>query len=302
MSSKISSTALPLVESHHGHEPISFNPFAKVRRVAQQALLSDAFFARSSGGLTAAYFAVEMAKMPLGVDRVLDAIHAYFHQNGPSILETIRSFSSDIDHITAPLERICEELTDMVTKDPEGYRKKRELLQLLLPVIRRLILISKTSHTQLLRMTAMGFDQASQGFQDLLSVITFARLKDMELLQTQITLLQAQENFELAIAIELYSLQIEEEAKKFDQLLQVIQVLDEEEEEKKLEQSRLEKQAKKEKTALRQLDEERQKAVDQHLQQMQGLVVEHKGLTHKIDSNRRQQILDALQERVPSKK
>jgi hypothetical protein len=122
------------------------------------------------------------------------------------------------------------------------------------------------------------------------------------LLQTQITLLQAQEDFELKIAIGLYSLQIEEEAKKFDQLLQVIQVMDEEEEEQKYEQSRLEKQAKKERGELLQLEEGRQKLVDQHLQRMHGLVVEHKSITHKIDPTRRQQILEALQESIPSKR
>jgi hypothetical protein len=301
VSSKIPSP-LPLVDAHAGQEPIPFNPFAKVRRVAQKALLSEAFFARSSGGLTAASFALEMAKMPVGVDRVLEAIYAYFHQNGPSILENIRSFSSDIEQITAPLERICGELAEMMTKDPEGYRKKRDILKQLLPVVRRLLLISRITHTQILRMTALGFDQALEGVQDLLFVVAFARLKDIELLQTQVTLLHAQEDFELKIAIELYSLQIEEEAKKFNQLLRLTSILDEQEEEQKYEQSRLEKQEKKERDELLQLDEVRQKLVDQHLQRMHGLVVEHKSITHKIDSTRRQQILEALQESIPSKR
>jgi hypothetical protein len=121
-------------------------------------------------------------------------------------------------------------------------------------------------------MTALGFDQVLEGVQDLLFVVAFARLKDIKLLQTQVTLLQAQEDFELKIAIELYSLQIEEEAKKFDQLLRLTSILDEQDEEQKYEQSRLEKQAKKERGELLQLDEGRQKLVDQHLQRMHGLV------------------------------
>jgi flagellar motor component MotA len=301
MSSGISPSSHPASAAGSGQELLPFHPSLKVREVAQKALLSDAFFAHSTGGLTAAFLAVEMAKMPQGMDRMLHAIHEYFHENSPSILENLRSYSENIDRILTKLDRVCEDLSTSLASGRDGYREQKKSLERMIPIIRRMISVSQTSYMQVLHMTGIGFGLQLQGYQEVLSVMAFARLKDLDLLETHLTQLQAEENYELTIAVNLYTLQIEEEGKKFDQLLKVLHVLDQEQEEKELRRLSIERQAKKEKAALCQLDERRQKAVDSYVEKMGKLIIEHEGLTHKIDAPHREQILKALHERASSR-
>lgn len=302
MSSKISYSSQLQLSSDFALESISKqDKSCKVQEVANGLLSSRAFFAHSEVGLRGASLAIELTKMPDGITPIIHAIHEHFHHFATPILENLNSFSENIDKITKPLENLCEDLALCIQSDLEVYQEKKKFLFLMIPITRRLIELVQKSALQVLKLQSISFNQGFEGFEEILSVIAFARLQEIDVLNEQIQILHSQENHELQMIVDIYSLKLEEEAQKFDQLLKLCHVLDEEKADMTFRKNKLQVQQRKEKADLQHLNQISQKEVQDFLEKMGGLMIEHESIRHKIDVTKRQNILKALHERVQIK-
>jgi hypothetical protein len=302
MSSEISHSSKAQLSSDFLLESISKqDKKCKVQEVAKDLLSSQAFFAHSEIGLRGACFAIELAKMPEGITSIIHAIHEHFHHFAEPILENLHSFSENIDKILKPLESICEDLALCIESDLEVYQEKKKSLFKMIPLTRRLIELTKKSQQQVLKLQSISFNQGFEGFDEILSVVAFARVQEIDVLNKQIQILRSQENLELQMIVDVYSLKLEEEAQRFDQLLKLCHLLDEEKADVIFRKTKLKIQQRKENEDLHHLSQISQKEVREFLEKMGGVMIEHESIRHKIDVTKRQNILEALHERVQPK-
>ena len=302
MSSKISPRSQLHLTSDSVSDSISEqNKSCKVQEVTKSLLSSHAFFTHSQAGLRGASFAIEAAKMPEGITSIIHAIHEHFHHFTTPILDNLKSFSENVDKITKPLETLCEELALCFQSDVQGYQEKKKSLLRMIPLTRRLIELTKKSALQVLKFQSITFNQGFEGFEEILSVIAFARMKEIEVLNEQIQILNSQENHELQMIVDIYSLKLEEETQKFDQLLKICLVLEEEKEDTAFRKNKLQAQHRKEQDDWQHLSQICQKEAHDFLKKMGGLMIEHQSARHKIDVTARKNILRALNERLQLK-
>ena len=266
----------------------------QVSMIAQSTLLSMSAFDSSKTGLMRAKLVVDSSRFPETLSSTHTLRCEHFEKPSAQILESFQRFSDRLDALLNPLEDLTLELKSSIRSDPKMYEVRKKRLSQIMPILTQQIFLLQKTQEHLLELQGGLFDVEFEYSENTLNMLAYARMKEMDILQKQILVLQDQDNHELALAAEIYSYRLAEETMKFDQLLSLYRAQKKGEEQSKSIKKKLLIQDEKAAEKISQLVGTQKKMVEDHLAQMGAFTLQKGADCHKIDVLTRKQLLDAL--------